>query len=392
VQKRLTEAVVEKLKADPNRRVEIHDVLVPGLRLRISPNGKKSWSVMYKVAGASIDGKRGINKRMTLGGYPLVGLKGARELCLAAKDLADRGEDPIEHRRSEVTGRQERRFDRVVARFVELHAKPNTKKWRDTKRLLETYAISVLGSRDITSIDRATIHALLDETSDKKGMALARELRKHLSIMFNWCVDRGICSFNPMAGMKRRDLQYVSRERVLSIEELKLIWNAATKLGYPFGPIVQLLILSGQRRSEISTLQRNWISSDYFEIPADNYKTGKPHIVPLTKAMSDLLNDQPIWNGGEYVFSTTGGRTPSSGFSKAKIRIDKLSGVSNWTFHDIRRSVATHMARAGVIQEHIERVLGHAVGGVAGTYNRYSYLDEKRQALDVWQKVISEVI
>ena len=192
--------------------------------------------------------------------------------------------------------------------------------------------------------------------------------------------------------MKRRDLQYVSRERVLSIEELKLIWSAATMLGYPFGPIVQLLILSGQRRSEISTLQRNWISSDYFEIPADNYKTGKPHIVLLTKAMSDLLNDQPLWNGGEYVFSTTGGRTPSSGFSKAKIRIDKLSGVSNWTFHDIRRSVATHMARAGVIQEHIERVLGHAISGVAGTYNRYSYLDEKCQALDVWQKVISEVI
>lgn len=388
MRKRLTEAVVEKLKHDPIRRIEIHDALVPGLRLRISPNGKKSWSLMYKVAGASIDGKRGVNKRMTLGGYPLLGLKGARELCLAAKDLADRGVDPIEHRKSEVAGRQERRFDHLVSRFVELHAKPNTKKWRDTKRLLETYAVSVLVSRDITSIDRATIHTLLDETSEQKGMALARELRKHLSIMFNWCVDRGICSFNPMAGMKRRDLQYISRDRVLSIEELKLIWSAATKLGYPFGPIVQLLILSGQRRSEASNLQRNWISSDYSEIPADNYKTGKPHIVPLTEAMTNLLNAQPVWNGGDYVFSTTGGRAPSSGFSKAKIKIDKLSGVSNWTFHDIRRSVATHMAKAGVIQEHIERVLGHTIAGVAGTYNRYSYMDEKRNALDVWSKIV----
>lgn len=378
MQKRLTEAVVEKLKADPKRRVEIHDALVPGLRLQISPNGKKSWSLMYKVAGASIDGKRGANKRMTLGEYPLLGLKAAREMCLAAKDLADRGGDPIEHRKSEVAGGQERRFDRLVSRFVELHAKTNTKKWRDTKRLLETYAVSVLGSRDITSIDRATIHVLLDETSEKNGMAMARELRKHLSIMFNWCVDRGIFSFNPMAGMKRRDLQYVSRDRVLSIEELKLIWIAATKLGYPFGPIVQLLILSGQRRSEISTLQRKWVSSDYFEIPADKYKTGKPHIIPLTKTMDDMLKSQPIWNGGDCVFSTTGGKTASSGFSKVKSRIDGLSGVSNWTFHDIRRSVATHMAGAGVIQEHIERVLGHTIAGVAGTYNRYSYLNEKR--------------
>lgn len=389
MRKRLTEAVVEKLKTDPNRRLEIHDALVPGLRLRISPSGKKSWSLMYKVAGASIDGKRGNNKRMTLGEYPHVGLKIAREMCYAAKDLADRGIDPIENRKSEVAGRLERRFDHLVARFIELYAMPNTKKWRDTKRILEKFAVSVWGHRDITTIDRATIHDLLDQTAESSGAAQAREVRKHLSTMFNWCVDRGICSFSPMAGMKRRDLQYVSRERVLSVDELKLIWQAAIKLGYPFGPIIQLLVLSGQRRSETSTLQRNWISSDYFEIPADKYKTGIPHITPLTEAMASLLKAQPVWNGGDYVFSTTGGRTPSSGFSKAKIKIDKLSGVSNWTLHDIRRSVATHMAGAGVIQEHIERVLGHTIGGVAGTYNRYSYLDEKRNALEVWGNIVA---
>ena len=109
-------------------------------------------------------------------------------------------------------------------------------------------------------------------------------------------------------------------------------------------------------------------------------------MIPISIPMKEILEGQPIWNGGEFVFSTTNGRTASSGFSKAKRRYDALSGVTNWTFHDLRRSVATHMAREGVIQEHIERVLGHTISGVAGTYNQYSYLEEKLSALQRWQK------
>ena len=390
--KRLTEAVVEKLKPDPKRRIEIHDALVSGLRLRITPHGKKSWSLMYKVAGQAIDGKRGPNKRITLGSYPLVGLKKARELSHAAKDLADRGIDPIEHRKSEISGRHERRVDRVIEQFIELYAKPTTKKWRDTKRILETYVAPQLGSLDISMIDRASIHDLLDQVIEKKSMAMAREVRKHLSTMFNWSLDRGICSFNPMSGMKRKDLQYVPRERILAIEELNAIWQATAKLGYPFGPITQLLMLSGQRRSEIAKLKREWIYSGYFEIPADKYKTGVNHITPLTKTMSDILAAQPVWNAGSYVFSATGGKTPSSGFSKVKKKIDGLSGVRDWTFHDIRRSVSTHMAGSEIIKEHIERVLGHKIPGVAGTYNRYSYFDEKLRALNIWEGVLADVV
>jgi integrase len=384
MKKRLTDAVVAKLKANIEKRVEIHDELVPGLRLRISVNGKKSWSLMYKVAGASTDGGRGPNRRMTLGEYPLIGLKAAREISNEAKDLADTGIDPIERKKQTVADRNEQAFDKLVVRFIKLHAEPNTKNWQNAQRILETDAVTHWGACEISTIDRASVHSLLDSVSAKKGPAYARELRKHLSTLFNWCVDRGICPFNPMAGMKRRDLQYLPRERTLEIDEIKAIWNACLQIGYPFGPVVQLLILSGQRRSEIAKLQRLWVFDEYFEIPASDYKTGVAQIVPLTARMQSLLETQPRWNGGDFIFSTTNGTTPSSGFSKAKIKLDELTGISNWTFHDIRRSVATHMARAGVIQEHIERVLGHTVGGVAGTYNRYSYLEEKRLALEIW--------
>ena len=122
------------------------------------------------------------------------------------------------------------------------------------------------------------------------------------------------------------------------------------------------------------------------EIPSENYKTGVPHIIPLTKCMKDILDNQPVWNGDDFIFSTTNGRSPSSGFSRIKRKFDKLTGISGWTFHDIRRSVATHMAQSGIIQEHIERVLGHVISGVAGTYNRYSYFNEKLGAIEAWQK------
>lgn len=341
---------------------------------------------MYKVAGAAIDGKRGVNKRMTLGEYPLIDLKAAREKALEAKEQSDRGIDPSQHRKQEMQGLHERRFDKVLERFIELHLKTNTKNWKDTSRLLQITTAQVWGTTDITKIDRASIHEFIDRVSEERGVSYAREVRKNLSAFFNWAADRGIVPFSPMAGMKRSDLKYKPRERVLSIEELRLIWVAASELGYPLGPMIQLLILTGQRRAEIAGLRRGWIEPEFIEIPASEYKTGNPHIVPLTKTAKTILDKQPLWNGGDFVFSTTNGRTSSSGFSKAKQRIDKTSQVTDWTLHDLRRSVATHMARLGVMQEHIERVLGHSIGGVAGTYNRYSYFEEKLAALDEWER------
>ncbi|MEO1141334.1 MAG: site-specific integrase, partial [Pseudomonadota bacterium] len=293
-----------------------------------------------------------------------------------------------EHKQQRLLGLNERRFDKVVERFIELHLKPNTKNWRDTSRLLHMTAVHTWKAQDISKIDRTAVHQLIDGISEMKGVAYAREVRKCLSVFFNWAADRGICPFNPMAGMKRADLRYKPRERVLSLEELTLIWHVASDMGYPFGPIIQLLILTGQRRSEIAQIQRSWIDPEFehFDIPSSEYKTGISHIVPLTEKSRSILKGQPIWNGGDFVFSMTNGKTPSSGFSKAKNRIDKRCDIAAWTFHDLRRSVATHMARLGVIQEHIERVLGHTIAGVAGTYNRYSYFDEKRSALRTWEK------
>ncbi|MFL5081547.1 MAG: tyrosine-type recombinase/integrase [Microvirga sp.] len=383
---RLTEIGVKRVAPDPRRRLEIHDELAPGLMLRVTESGKKSWSVLYRVAGQGPGGVRGALRRITLGHYPLLDLRTAREQARAVVDAADHGRDPARQRQHEAQSRQAQTVSAVSDRFIALYAKPNTKKWREAQALLQRYVLPGWGEVAIHDIRRADAHELLDRLVADGRVAMAREVRKHLTKLFNWSVDRGIVTASPLAGMERPEIAYRPRERVLSMEELRAISDGAEQMGYPFGPLFRLLIFTGQRRSEIALARRRWLLQDLrtLEIPAASYKTGRPHAVPSAEPSLRILASLPRWSPGDYFFSTTAGLKPVTGFSTAKVRLDRLSKVHNWVIHDLRRSVATHMARLGVPQEHIERVLGHVIEGVAGTYNRYSYLDEKRAALELW--------
>jgi integrase len=325
---------------------------------------------------------------MTLGGYPLLDLRAAREQARAVIEAADHGRDPARQVRERAQLRQARTFRAVTERFIALYAKPNTKKWKDTEALLTRYVLPYWDEQVIDGIRRSDTHELLDRLVAEGKVAIAREVRKHLTRLFNWSVDRGIIGASPLAGMERPEIAYRPRERFLTMEELRAIWDGAGQMGYPFSPLFRLLILTGQRKTEIAAARRRWILKDVatIEIPAAYYKTGRPHAVPLSEPALAIVTALPRWTADDFLFSTTAGAKPVSGFSKAKTRLDRLSKVQNWTIHDLRRSVATHLARLGVPQEHIERVLGHVIEGVAGTYNRYSCLDEKRAALELWGK------
>ena len=384
--KRFTDLSVEKMVPVPGRRIEVSDALIPGLALRITETGKKSWSVMYRVAGRGDGGHRGALRRMTLGAYPLVDVKAARAKAAAALDLADRGDDPCDKRRDDLEEKRDSTVDNIAARYVALHLKPSVKKWNDADRLLRLHVLPEWGNTPIGDIRRRDGQKLLDKVLMAHGVGIAREVRKHVVAMFNWAHDRDEVGVNVLAGMKRKDLAYQERERVLTMDELKAIWAAADKMGYPFGPMVRLLILTAQRRAEIAGLERGWLLPDQqaFEVPASHYKTDRPQVVPLSAPAMAIVEGLPNWNGGDFMLSTTGGTRPVSGFSKAKARVDTLSKVEGWTLHDLRRSAATHMARLGIVPKHVEMVLGHATEGVAGIYNRYEYLAEKRAALDTW--------
>ncbi len=437
---RLTEIAVEKLvPTEPGKRREVVDAAMPGLVLRVSSLRNKTWNVLYRVAATGGPGKRseqlrGPLKRLSIGQWPMTNLKAARERAREVMEQADRGIDPAAAREEAATRRKAGAFEVVLERFVELHVKPNTKEGRFQRERAKALAREAAGrgpavkgpkaapgrpaaeriiadnipgdwrARMIETITRAEVHELLDDVTTRHSEARARELRKHLGKLFNWAADRGHIPASPMSGMRRPELGYVARERVLSMEELNRVWTAAKAVGYPFGDAMRLIMLTGQRRSEIAELEWGWVDAQQrtVEIPAGRYKTKRPHVFPLSAPAWALVQSLPKWNGGDCVFSTGGrgriaGARPISGFSKAKEVIsatiaeqgakDGLLPMEPWTVHDIRRSVATHMARMGVPQEHIERVLGHVVQGVAGTYNRYSYLDEKRAALEAWGKL-----
>lgn len=386
MKKKLTEMAVDKMNPVAGQRLEVFDTLTPGLALRITEGGKKSWSVMYRVAGRGDGGNRGALRRMTLGAYPLIDLKAARDKARAALELADRGDDPSDKRRDELEEKRDSTVNNIAARYVALRLKPSVKKWHDADRLLRLHVLPDWGNTPIGDIRRRDGQKLLDKVLMDHGKGIAREVRKHVVAMFNWAHDRDEVGMNVLAGMKRPDLAYAERERVLTMDELKAVWAAADKMGYPFGPMVRLLILTAQRRAEISGLRRDWLLPDQqaFEVPASYYKTDRPQVVPLSAPALAIVEGLPKWNSGDFLLSTTAGRVPVSGFSKAKARIDTLSGIEGWTLHDLRRSAATHMARLGIAPKHVEMVLGHATEGVAGIYNRYEYLAEKRAALDLW--------
>ena len=236
----------------------------------------------------------------------------------------------------------------------------------------------------IGSIARTTIAARLREIVKANGPVAADRARSTLSAMFAWAIGEGLAETNPVSGTNRAS-ESMSRERVLSDAEVAAIWKAAPDNDY--GRIVKLLMLTAQRREEIGGLA--WSEIDkarkLVALPPDRTKNSRPHEVPMSDAAVAVLESTPPRVGRALVFGI--GRGGYSGWSRSKKALDKSAKIAPWTLHDLRRSAATRMADLGVAPHVIEAVLNHVSGhksGVAGIYNRSTYSDEKRAALDLW--------
>jgi integrase len=254
--------------------------------------------------------------------------------------------------------------------------------------------LPAFGSRRVQDISRRDIIALLDSIVDDRKPITANRTLATLSKMFSWCVERSIIEVSPCIGVKRPAPE-VSRERVLGDEELRLIWQAAERLGYPFGTFAQLLILTGQRRNEVGWMCWSEITNTLWTIPSARTKNGRTHEVPLSRAAQALLAKTPRIAGGDYVLTTTG-TMPIKGFGVPKRKIDELAPIAvRWTFHDLRRTLASGMARLGVNLPVIEKVLNHTGGsfaGVAGIYQRHDFAGEKRGALELWAQHVLTLV
>jgi integrase len=211
--------------------------------------------------------------------------------------------------------------------------------------------------------------------------------------LFSWCLSRGIITASPCEGVVAPQREK-SRDRVLSDDELVSVYKTAEQMGGPFGGIIQLLILTAQRRNEVSEMA--WdeldLETSTWTIPAERTKNEKPHLVHLTEHAKAIIGKIP--NTGNYVF-TSNGKTPFSGFSKSKKRLDEHSGVDNWRIHDIRRTVTSGLAKIGIAPHIADKILNHQSGtisGVAAVYQKHEYLEERTNALIVWDEHLRPLV
>jgi integrase len=397
----LTAASVQKLKPDGNKRIEISDGMLPALRVVIAPTGAKTYAVRFKQFGKS--------KKLTVGPVGAFSLAEARAMAREALCEAARGNDPCELKKAAraaaaAADRQsedliETRLDEFISRHVS-----KLKSSADVTRLLRKELHPWKGRR-VQDIARRDVLKLIDDVHERGSPTTARRLLANLKRFFSWLIERDVLQSSPCASVRPPSLE-VHRDRVLSDDELRLVLLAADALGYPFGPMIWLLALTGQRRREVAAMewQELTLSGDkpLWSLPASRTKNGRAHDVPLAAPALRILQTVPRIRGNEsrFVFTTTG-NTPVSGFSRAKALLDRQMlaiarseaqgpgkvKLQSWRVHDLRRTSASGMARLGVALAVVERTLNHVSGtfaGIVGVYQRHDFAEEKRVALGHW--------
>jgi integrase len=397
--RRLTEPTIKRLRPPKAGRLEVGDDIVPGLVVRVTPSGLRSFSVIYKVpgeGGVSPTGRllAGRQHRITLGQHPALSIAKAREEARKILEVVSEGRDPRPERRQQNLIRHTNTVEAVTRRFIEQDAKRTVASWRNIQRCLALHVLPGLGDRPIRDVRRADVHSILDALVAEERVGAARETRKHLHRLFEFALDREIVTDNPVHGMKRRDLApNDDAGRALDDAELCAVWAGTVALGYPMGPMLQLLILTGQRRGEWANSTRSEISFDLrtLEIPAARHKSGRDHVVPLSGPAWEIVEALPVLEG-DCLFSTRAGHVPVSGFSKAKRQLDELAlatlrrdepdaTLPRYRIHDLRVTCETRLADLGATREVRDAILGHAKPGLQRTYNKHDYMDEKRAAL-----------
>jgi integrase len=351
---------------------------MPGFGLRLRGSGVRTFVFQYRMGRAT--------RRLTLGSATAATLAMARKRAVELQAKVRLGGDPAMDKATAKAAAQDT-FGALVDKYMkERHAE-----WRPKTEVNVRYHLNVMAAplraMPITAISQRNVADLLDKIADETGLVSANRVRTSMAAFFAWCIKKGIelPKGNIVANTGKRPEK--SRERVLSGDELKAIWQACSDDRN--GAVVKLLILTGQRAGEIGNLRWDEVRGDQIILPPERTKNQRLHTVPLSDTGKAVLGSLP--RAGEFVF----GRAGYQNWGKHKTFLRQTIGVKNWTFHDFRRTVATGMADLGIQPHIIEAVLNHVSGhkgGVAGIYNRATYDKEKREALNLWAEHVMATV
>ncbi|MBL4662087.1 MAG: tyrosine-type recombinase/integrase [Flavobacteriaceae bacterium] len=372
---RLTDLLIKKLKAPDKGQKTYFDDALSGFGIRISQGGTKSYVVMY--------GNR--RQLKTFGRYPELSLADAR---IEAKRLqSDRT-----LLQGNLSGHiQNLSFNDARDQFLknaETRTKPST--FNEYKRILNQHFSF---SKKLNEITRKDITLSIEKNCNSESVA--QHAFVAIRTMMNWCLKQGLISSSPMPSMTFKS---EPRSRILTDEELKRVWERACVVGYPYGDIVKILTVTGQRRGEISQLRWSWIEDDEIIFPKGFTKNKREHRIPLSNLAKQILED--VSGQGDLIFPARGKTDVAvSGWSKYKRSFDNPKDgseflVEDYTLHDLRRTFSSNLARLGTPIHVTEKLLNHVSGtlsGVAAVYNRYSYMSEMSEAVAAHDEFIRDV-
>jgi integrase len=382
---KMTDQALARVKPT-EARLEIWDELVPNLLLTVHPTGRKSWSVRYRA-----DGKR---LKMSLGAYPEIGLRDAREKARDVLLAASDGENPAHDRRRERAEKEsERRIEGItIGDLLKTYERLHLAQLRTGKQAViflrefrEEY-----GRTAVVDFKAADFTRLLDRIMLEGHATKANRVHSHVKTFFNWAVGRAILDRNPCDKIKKPAKER-RRDRFLSDEEIRLFWLATGEDLEPFGHLGRFLLLTGQRLNEAAKMTLGEVTGRHWHLSAQRVKNGNQHDVFLPAQAADILHRPTrVASAAGYVFTTTG-RSPVQSFDKPiqrlRSRMAKMAGreIAHFTYHDLRRTCETGLAMLGTPQPIIDRITNHLTGrGMARTYNQHDYREERTAALQRW--------
>jgi integrase len=419
--------------ATAGTREMVWDANLPGFGVRVTDKGSATFLVMRRIRGQATP------KRFPVGGFAVgkypeaselpeghkLPLAAARERAREVIALLDNGIDPDaaeeERRRKEEEQRlaEVRQRENTFATVAEEFIAGPVSKWKsgaEVAAAIRRELISQWGERQLKDVTRRDVVSLLEKVA-KDHPYVAHNLLGYVRQVYDWAIERDLYGIDtsPCDRIKAAKIigEKQPRKRILNDSELRVVWQATGEMGYPFGPFIRMLLLTGQRLREVAEMSWGEVEFDkaLLTIPAARMKGDEAHEVPLSPAAKELLEALPRFAAGSFLFTTTSGERPVSGFSKAKVRLDALvlaalrkaaadrgddpsevKAPPRWTFHDLRRTMRTHLGGLPVPSDVAEMVIAHKQGGVRGVYDLHGYRDEKRRALELWAARLKDIV
>jgi len=379
---KITDAALRTLRPPSAGQITYWDTLLPRFGLRLAAGGARSWIVQYRHHGRT--------QRLTFAKHGLMGVADARTRAKELLAQVTQGDDPAAERRA---ARDAATFEELAQEYIERHAKPKKRSWKEDQRILATYVPKSWRHEPASSITRRQVRDLVEglaETAPIMGNRVLACLRK----VFNWGLGRELIDANPCAGIERPAAEH-QRDRVLSPDEIRRLWKALDEEDRPTAALFRLYFLTTARGYELRTMR--WddldLESGWWTIPAERSKNGLAHRVPLSPLAVSILRDlQARATNSPWVFSSTGPEGYRVSIQKAALRVRAASGV-DFTPHDIRRTAASHLTgELKVSRLVVSKLLNHVERGVTAVYDRASYNQEKRQAVDKLARYLKAIV